>query len=569
MRRSSNLSRFNAVVIVIFLVAIPMLIIAAANPQIPTARPTIPNAPHDNPDRVFLDRADRLYKFANDSFMVVSGNVMFTKGPMKMYCDSAHFFINSESVDAFGNVRMEQGDTLFVYADELNYRGMEQIAYLYADPGKKVRLINKDVTLETDIFAYDLSIELGYYDTGGTLFDSQNRLYSRQGEYMPSTKEANFYTSVHLNSISEKDTLEIITDTLYYNTATHIAILQSPSQVINQRGIIYTNDGVYNTDSGLSTLYNRSLIVTKDNQTITADTLIFNRTTSQGHAYGNLIITDSIHQAQITGEYGFYNQLTDSVFITGKTTLMEYSKGDTLYAHGRYLETFRLFDTINIEADTLLNIPEQTRIDTSHVAILYPRVRFYRSDLQGLCDSLRFTEKDSTARMFIHPVVWNEQRQIFGKVIEVHFNDSTVDRVKLPLFGFSAEQIEDQYYNQISGKEMLAIFQNNELKQIDISGNVEIVMYPTENDSTFNKVVKSESSYLKAIFNGRTTEYIKMWPETTGVAIPLFLTKKTDLFLPSFKWFESLRPRNKDDIYVISEEMESILSTAPRDGLSE
>ena len=101
--------------------------------------------------------------------MTVVGNVIFTKGPMIMKCDSAHFFENSESLQAFGNISMEQGDTLFVYADELDYEGDTEIATLYADPGKKVRLINRDVMLQTDIFIYDLAIDLGYYEVGGTL----------------------------------------------------------------------------------------------------------------------------------------------------------------------------------------------------------------------------------------------------------------------------------------------------------------------------------------------------------------------------------------------------------------
>jgi len=164
-------------------------------------------------------------------------------------------------MNAFGHVSMEQGDTLFVYADELNYDGLDEVAYLYADAGKKVRMINRDVKLETDEFIYDLRADLGYYTVGGVLTDPKNVLTSVEGEYVPSTKEANFYVDVHLNSRSKTDTLDIYTDTLYYNTNTHIAELYSPSEVVNARGIIYTDQGTYDTNHNLANLFNRSTVV--------------------------------------------------------------------------------------------------------------------------------------------------------------------------------------------------------------------------------------------------------------------------------------------------------------------
>lgn len=521
--------------------------------------PRVPTADRASGNRVFLERADVLTKSDNDSFMVLNGNVEFTKGPMFMYCDSAHYYPDTESMNAFGNVRMEQGDTLFVYADELDYNGATELAVLYADPGKKVRLINRDVMLETDEFIYDLYADLGYYNVGGVLTDKQNRLSSHEGEYVPSTKEANFYVNVHLNSRSETDTLDIYTDTLYYNTGSHIAELYSPSEIINARGTIYTREGVYETDSDICNLYDRSTVVTNTNQTLTADTIYYNRRAGYGEARGGMVLTDTAKKVIMTADYGYYNELADSSFATGRALIKEYSEGDTLYLHGRYIETFARHDTVTFEADTVAGTPAGERIDTTHVAVIYPRVRFYRSDLQGICDSMRMTEADSTLRMFVNPVIWSENRQIFGNVIELHFNDSTVDRARLPEFGFTAEHIEDEFFNQISGKEMVAFFENSELRHLDISGNVEIIMYPEESDSTINKLVSAQSSFLSADFKGRTTEKIKMWPETTGAATPLFMARKSLFYLAKFKWFEDIRPLSPDDVFIVPDEMEAIM----------
>ena len=500
MRRGS----FFALVSVL---ALPALVLFAA-PEVkrPEIRPTVPTADRSAGNRVFLEHANLLRKAETDSFMVLVGDVMFTKGPMIMRCDSAHYFAETESMDAFGNVSMEQGDTLFVYADELNFDGITEIATLYADPGKKVQLINRDVMLETDVFVYDLGIDLGYYEVGGTLTDPSNTLTSLKGEYVPSTKEANFYVDVHLNSRNSTDTLNIFSDTLYYNTNTHIAELLSPSTVINARGTIYTSYGIYDTDSNRSTLYNRSTIVTNGGQTLTGDTIFYDRGTGIGEAFGKVEAADSAHKAAIFGDYGYYNEFADSTFVTGHAEMRHYGDPDTLYLHARYMQSFRHIDSTLIAADTVAGTPEWTRFDTTHIAVAYPRVRFYRRDMQGICDSMRFTEADTMLRMFVSPIVWSEDRQIFGNIIELHLNDSTIDTATLPDQGFTAQHIEGDHYNQLSGKKMIATFEDGQMRRLDIDGNVEIIMYPEEADSTINKMVNAQSSFLLAMFKGQTTE---------------------------------------------------------------
>ena len=167
-------------------------------------KPEIPSVKRTE-NLVFLEHADELYKNSYDPYMILVGNVHFSKGGMQMYTDSAHYYESTGSFDAFGNVRMEQGDTLFVYADELNYDGLNDLANLYGFDGKLVKLINRDVKLETDIFTYDLAHELGSYYTGGVLTDRNNRLESVEGEYSPATKDADFFTNVILTSVRPDD----------------------------------------------------------------------------------------------------------------------------------------------------------------------------------------------------------------------------------------------------------------------------------------------------------------------------------------------------------------------------
>ena len=521
--------------------------------------PTIPGASRYQRDKGFLERANEMRAEQGKDYQIVVGDVEFRKGDMFMYCDSAHFYDNPGALQAYGNVRMEQGDTLFVYADELNYADSTQLAILYADPGKKVRLINKDVTLTTDVFNYDMGIELGYYEVGGVLTDKENRLDSWYGEYSPSSKDALFKENVHLNSLGENDTLDIYTEEMLYNTLTHIAILDTTSTIISADGTIYTTSGVYNTETSQADLYHRSLVVASNGNTLTGDTLYYDRNLGFGEAFGNIELTDTTNKVILNGDYGFYFEIADSALVTGRALAKEYSSpSDTLYMHGDTIRTF-----IVITPEQALNDSVTVPADTTHHLIAAPHVKFFRNDLQGLCDSMTFVQRDSMMYMNYHPVVWNESKQIFGNVIQVHLRDSTADWARLPEFGFMAEWIDEEFYNQLTGKEMYATFANGTIKHLDVSGNVQAIMLPMENDSTYNKIANLESSFLSADFKNQTIEYLKMWPETPGTMTPLYLAKKSLFYLPQFRWLEPLRPTSPQDVFNIPPEFLMLMEEPP------
>lgn len=148
----------------------------------------------------------------------------------------------------------------------------------------------------------------------------------------------------------------------------------------------------------------------------------------------------------------------------------------------------------------------------------------------------------------------------------MHFKDSVADWAKLPEFGFMAEWIDENFYNQLTGKEMIAYFQDRDLRHLDVSGNVQAIMLPMENDSTYNKIANIESSFLAADFKDRTVERMKMWPETSGTMTPLYLAKKSLFFLPAFRWFEPLRPTSPEDVFNIPNEMLDLFNEPPFGG---
>ena len=164
-------------------------------------------------NHVRLEHAERL-TFDQDKLpdaQVLMDNVRFSHDGAIMTCDSAHFFQGDDSFDAFGHIRMNQGDTIRVSGEILHYDGITRHARL---KGNAV-MINGNTTLKTDSLDYDRNADIGYYDTGGTLYDEDNTLTSMWGEYSPRTKTAKFKNNVRLVG----KTAAMQTNNLDYNTA--------------------------------------------------------------------------------------------------------------------------------------------------------------------------------------------------------------------------------------------------------------------------------------------------------------------------------------------------------------
>lgn len=489
--------------------------------------PQIPKADRYQRNKVFLENADELIadETRSTEYQVLRGNVRFRRGDMYMFCDSAYYYDKTSSLDAFGHVHMTQADTLQVFADVMHYYGEDQVAQLRHN----VRLENRSTTLLTDSLDYEITSNVGYYFNHGTIVDNKNNteLTSEFGRYELDTKQAEFTTNVHLIS----DQYEMNTNLLRYNTQTHIANIIDETVIINDSNTIYTSNGWYNTSRDDATLYDRAQINARDGKTLVGDTVYYDRTRNYGEAYGNVILTDEVNSVILDGDYGYHDEASHYSYVTRRARAREFSQGDTLYMH----------------ADTLCTIMND---DSVRILKAFRGVRFYRSDVQGVCDSLQLSEADSILNLYRNAVVWNGERQISGEEINIHMRDSTADWATLPNFGLMIEHVGEEYYDQLSGKKMKAYFENKEVRQLDVDGNVMAIMYPQENDSTYNKQVYAESSYMKLNLKAKQEiERLAMWPEVTGKVTPLFLLRKSNLYLPQFKWYEDLRPRRPEDIF--------------------
>ncbi len=475
--------------------------------------------------KVYLEHANTLSfdQAQNPDAQVLVGEVCFRHDSSYMYCDSAYFFEKSNSLEAFSHVRMEQGDTLFVYGDYLHYNGDTQIAHLRDN----VRMENGQATLFTDSLNYERISNIGYYFEGGMIVDSLNQLSSFYGQYSPATKLAIFNDSVRL----ENPDFTLYSDTLHYQTDTKLATILGPPLTVSDSGTVRTSLGWYDTEQNKALLLDRSTIES-GNRILSGDSIAYDRNSGFGEVFGNMCLRDTLQQVMLEGQYGFYNEKTEYAFATDSARFLEYSQGDTLYLHA---------DTLQMETVD----PDTREVKAFH------GVRFFRSDLQGVCDSLLFNTRDSVLYLFSEPVVWNEQYQLYGDTILIYLNDSTIDFAHVRQFAFAIQQVDSVSFNQLKGTDLKAYFDGKSVRQIDVSGNAESIFYPLENDGSMVGMNQTQSGYLSIWVKENKLERLKIWPNPEGTMTPIPDLRPEQKLLKDFYWFDYLRPQDKDDIYQV------------------
>ena len=478
--------------------------------------------------KVYLLHSDVLKKSKDNpdpNAQILVGDVVFRHDSIYMYCDSACFYEKTNSLEAFNNVRMVQGDTLSLYGDYLFYDGNTQLAQVR----NNVRMENRTTTLTTDSLNYDRIANLGYFFDGGTLSDEENVLTSDWGEYSPTTKMSVFNYEVQL--VNPQFTLT--SDTLRYNTATKIASIVGPSDIYSDENHIYSELGFYNTTLGQAELLNRS-VLSNNGKKLTGDSLYYDRNQGYGEAFNDVVFVDTINKNMLTGNYCYYNQLTSYAFATDEAVATDFSQGDSLFIHADTLQMF----TYHLDTDSVYR-----------EARAYHKVRVYRTDVQAVCDSLVFSSKDSCLTMYRDPILWNGQQQLLGEQIMVYMNDSTIDWAHIHNQALSVERIDSVNYNQVSGKDMKAYFKDGEMEQVDVIGSVRLVYYPMEKDSTLIGMNVSESSELNVYLENRKLKKMVMKPQSSGTLYPMDQLPPEKMKLENFGWFDYVRPLNKKDIF--------------------
>jgi lipopolysaccharide assembly outer membrane protein LptD (OstA) len=182
------------------------------------------------------------------------GNVQFKHENVLMFCDSAYYY-DSNKIDAFGNVKIKQGDTLSLTGDLLNYDGNTKKAVIR----NNIVMQDPTIKLTTQILNYDLNTGIANYNGNGKIINKESTLTSKYGYYYSRKKNLYFRQDVKLVT---KD-YTIYCDTLKHNTSTEISYFEGPTNIVSKENTIYCQNGWYNNKTDKAQFNKHAILKSK------------------------------------------------------------------------------------------------------------------------------------------------------------------------------------------------------------------------------------------------------------------------------------------------------------------
>ncbi len=456
----------------------------------------------------------------------LTGDVKFRQDNIFLYCDSAFFYSETNAIDAFSNVRIVQGDSLNLYGDVLKYDGNRKQAEMF----RNIRMNDGKITLTTDHISYDMKLNIASYSEGGKIIDGDNTLTSKTGYYYSSQKDFFFKKNVVLLNPDYKMTC----DTLKYNGPSKVAYFLSPTFITSKEHLIYCENGWYDTEKGTSRFSKNAYLQSKE-QKLKGDSILFDRISGNGKAFGNIEITDTIERIVIRGDYAEYFQKHDSAMVTGHTLFIQIFETDSMYLHA---------DTLTASGDSAgTSEKKQKRI------MAYHHVKIFKPDLQGKCDSLAYSAKDSSMEMYKAPILWSDKNQLTAEHISMELSRNRISKLLMLRSSFIISQEDSVHYNQVKGKKMTGHFENNKLHDMLVEGNGETIYYAKDNNNRFIGVNKAVCSDILILIHENKVNDISLLKKPEAAFHPMGELGKEDLFLKGFTWRGDERPGSREDIF--------------------
>jgi len=389
--------------------------------------------------------------------MRLIGRVMMRHGDATMYADSAYRYMDRDAFVAFGQIHIEQGDSVDLYGDSLTYDGATGLAVLKG----RVRMIDPQVNMESKSLTYDVKNNTGFYDDSATTRSREgNILKSRKGTYYADRKEFVFTRNV---TIESKD-YTVFSDTMTYNTETEVSYFHGPTRIVSDENVITCKQGWYDTKKDICSFSKRAKITTPD-QEIEADSLYYERNSGFGLGFNNVRLRDSTQNIEVRGNYSVTRKNIDSYMVTDSVTLIMGMDADSLF----------------LSADSLFSVGDSL---CGRILRAYHRVKFYKTDMQGVCDSLVYFESDSLLQMYRKPILWNEENQLTARFMQIYMRSKRVDILDMIDAALIISKEDTIKFNQIAGKNMRAYFGASSLRKVDVKGRGETIYYPKEEEES-------------------------------------------------------------------------------------
>jgi lipopolysaccharide export system protein LptA len=475
-------------------------------------------------------------------FQRLIGAVQFEQQGMVMTCDSAHFYSEKNTLDAFGHVHIQQGDSINVFGDFLKYDGNAR----KADLQKNVTMTDADMTLTTDAITYDMTEKVASYGSGGKIVNNQNTLTSQIGSYSTESKMLSFKKNVVL--VNPEYVMKC--DTLHYFPLSKTAYFLGPTtiQATNNSNFIYCENGFYDTNADICQFQKNAYIITKT-QTLRGDSIWYNRKIGLGKAIKNVEIVDTAQKITIRGDLATHNDITDVSLVTGHALFIQSFKEDSLFLHADTLKSITLHDSLETTQKPGKKVEDTLAHEPNTLVLGYANVRFFKKDLQGRCDSLAWTSADSTMRLFGDPVLWSGGNQLTAEKVFIQTSHGEIMRLDMTTNAFIVSKEDSSRFNQIKGKKMTGYFKDNALVQIYVEGNGQTLYYAKDRGMIIG-VNKADCSSLLIRVENEEVKSISFYNRPDATLYPPLDLPPKEALLKDFRWREEEQPLSVPDLFL-------------------
>jgi lipopolysaccharide export system protein LptA len=480
-----------------------------------------------NEDRVEILNADRweFDQIIAPGAQRLIGHVRFKQADAVMDCDSAYLY-EDERVAAFGNVHLKQGDTLNISGDRLQYSGAERMARITGN----VRLKDPGMELTTEALTYDVRAHRAEYAEGARIVSlrDENTLTSRHGAYLASSRRFIFSDSVRL----EHPDRTITADTLQYVTATGIAEFFGPTHITQGKTRMYCERGSYDTRTGKGR-FTKAGRIANEGQELTGDSLHYDRATGEGAGWGHVTITDTVNNLLVRGELGKHRQQEGRSMVTGRAELVMLMGKDSLFLHA---------DTLFGREDSL----GKRTIDA------HRNVRFFKSDLQGVCDTMTYTGADSLITLSGSPFIWSKTDQISGDTVRIQLSNGHAETLFVNGAAFMASVADSLHFDQVVGTTMIGHFRNDELAQLTAEGNCRTVYFSREKKDTTERTTgmnRADCSRITVGLDSGKVSTVSFITQPDATLYPLDKAPTDEMRLEGFFWNAAARPEDREGIF--------------------
>ena len=487
-----------------------------------------------------------------NQFISYAGKVRIKQDNTLFYADSAVLNPITNIFEAFGNIHINDADSVHTYAQYLKYLAKEKQAFLK----KRVRLTDGKSTLTTDELEYDVTVKIGTYLKGGKVVNEKTTLTSTEGYYYGDTRDIIFKRKVRLVNPDYK----IDTDTLQYNTDTEITTFTSPTTIRNDKKlIIKTRSGYYDLKNKRAELYKRP-VIDDSTYTMTADDMALDSISGLSEFRGNAVYRskDSTKGFDMIANNIKTNNKKNSLLATQSPLLLLKQDRDSIYIAADTFYSAKLSDLLKIknvprvrDSIDFTFLPDSTKEDsTDKYFEAYYNVKIFSDSMQSVGDSLFYALKDSVFRLFKSPVVWAQANQVTGDTIYMYLKNSKPERLYVFENAMALSQVDSTiYFNQVKGNTINAYFDTTgQIQFLRSKGNSENVYYATDEGGNFIGVNKNSSDVVEIRFADGKAKRVLLINGVDGTMYPMRQVNHEDLKLRNFKWLDDKRPKSKYDI---------------------